>query len=153
MPDTIIMNDALLAVGTGTASADRSLSNRLRSLTWKREFEEHDVTVMGNVNRVRALGLGDSSLEGELLQSYSTGDAGENIDALMNTLLDRSASGKPFLVRFRPKNTNRSASNPEYSMLVVLADHTIAEGEVGQPQMTPFTFLSAGDISRATATT
>src|SRR3990172_7290157 len=104
MPDPIILTDALLAVGTGTASADRNLSNRLKSLTWNVEYEDHDVTTMGSSQRIHALGLYDSSLDGEMLMSYSTGDGGENVDSVLQTLQDLSASGKSFLVRLRPKN-------------------------------------------------
>lgn len=153
MPDAIILTDALLAVGTGTASADRDISNRLRSVNWTKEFEDHDVTTMGSSQRVHVLGLSDSTIEGELMSSYSTGDAGENIDSLLQTLEDISATGKSFLVRLRKKNANRSASNPEYSMLARLQSRNIFDGEVGAVLQTPFTFLSAGDITRATATT
>ena len=153
MPDAIILTDVLLAVGTGTASADRDISNRLRSLSWADEAEDHDVTVMGSSRRTHALGLLDGNIEGELMVSYATGDDGENVDSLLQTLSDISSSGKTFLVRMRPKNANRSASNPEYSMLARLATRNIIDGDVGAVQMTPFTLLSAGDITRATATT
>lgn len=153
MPDATILTNALLAVGTGTASADRNISNRLRSLTWTKEYEDHDVTTMGSTQRVHALGLFDSTLECELMQSYSTADAGEDIDELTNTLTDLSATGKSFLIRFRPVNAGRSASNPEYSMLARLNTQTIVDGEVGAPQMQSLSFFAAGDITRATATT
>src|SRR5574341_895472 len=115
--DAIILTNALLAVGTGTASADRILTNRLRSLTWSDEAEDHDVTVMGSSRRQHALGLSDGNIEGEMMMSYSTGDGGENVDVLLQTLADLSASGKAFLVRVRPVNAARNATNPEYSML------------------------------------
>ncbi len=153
MPDTIIQTNSLIAVGTGTASADRDISNRVRSVDFTEEFEDHDVTVMGSGNRIHALGLGDANFEAELMLSYNTADGGENIDSLQQTLTDRSASGKKFLIRYRSVNTNRSASNPEYSMLAVMQRRTIAAGEVGAPAMTPFTLLGAGDLTRATATT
>jgi len=152
MGDPIIMTNALVAVGTGTASADRDISNRLRSLTWSKEYEDHDVTTMGSTQRVHALGLFDSNFEAELLQSYSTADGGENIDDLVNTLQDLSATGNSFLLRFRPVSGNKSASNPEYSMLAKLAAGTIVDGEVGSPQMQPLKFLAAGDITRSAVT-
>jgi len=152
MPDATIQTNALVAVGTGTSSADRDISNRLRSVSFNEEFEDHDVTVMGSTTRIRAVGLGEAVMEGELLQSYTTADGGENIDALMQTLRDLSATGQKFLVRYRPVNAARNASNPEYSMLVVSTQRNIADGEVGSVQMNPFTFLSAGDVTRTTAT-
>src|SRR5574341_1304678 len=137
--DAVILTNALLAVGTGTASADRVLTNRLRSLTWSYEAEDHDVTVMGSTRRQHALGLADGNIEGELMMSYSSADGGENVDQLLQTLADLSASGKTFLVRVRPVNAARNATNPEYSMLARSSVRNLLDGEVGSPLMTPFT--------------
>lgn len=148
MPDTIILNNALVAVGTGSASADRDISNRLMSVKWNESFEEHDVTTMGSTVRKRAIGLGESSIECEVMQSYTTTDGGENIDSLVDTLRDRSATGGRFLVRVRKTNAGRTTTNPEYSMLCVMSERTIIDGEVGAPLKNSLTFLSADDLSR-----
>lgn len=148
--DSIILTNALVAVGTGTASADRDISNRLLSVSWSEKFDEHDVTTMGSTNRVRALGLGEASIDLEVMQSYSTADVGENIDSILQTLRDLSATGKKFLVRFRPVSGNRSGSNPEYSMLSVMSGRNIVDGKIGDPQKNKLTFLSAGDVLRVT---
>lgn len=153
MGDVIISTNAFLCIGTGTASADRNVSGRLRKLSWTEKFDDHDVTCMGSSVRVRAIGLGESEIKFETLQSFSTGDLNENIDALVNNLRTVSQSGLSFLVRARPYNANRSATNPEYSMLCVMAERTLIDAQVGDPLMNPITFLSAGDITRATATT
>lgn len=149
MPEAKILTNALLAVGTGSASADRDLSNRVTSIKWTEEFEEHDVTVMGSTTRQRAIGLGESQVEAEVMQSYTTTDGGENIDNLVNELRDLSATGKRFLVRVRRVNSNKSATNPEYSMLCVMKDRTIMDGEVGDVQKNTLTFLSADELSRS----
>lgn len=149
MPKTIILTNALVAVGTGSASADRDISNRLRSISWSEEFDEHDVTVMGSTTRQRAIGLGESSIECEVMQSYTTTDGGENIDQIVDTLRDLSATGGRFLVRVRKTNGNKSATNPEYSMLCVMSQRTILDGEVGDPLMNTLTFLSADDVTRS----
>jgi hypothetical protein len=153
MGDVVIFTNALIAVGTGTASADRVISGRCRSLSWNEEFEDHDVTTFGSTNRVHALGLGDASIDIELMQSYSSADGEENIDVLVGTLRDLSASGRKFLFRFRPVNSSRGATNPEYSMLAIQANRTIVDGEVATPLVNTLSFMSAGDITRATATT
>jgi hypothetical protein len=150
MGNAIILTNALIAIGTGTASADRDISNRTRTIAWNEEFDEHDVTVMGSTTRVRAIGLGESNIDVEVLQSYTTTDGGENIDQLMETLRDVSATGGKFLVRVRKTNAGRTTTNPEYSMLAVMSKRTIFDGEVGDVLMNPITFLSAGDIARVT---
>jgi hypothetical protein len=153
MPNTIILTNAFFAVGTGTASADRNISNRLKKLTWNESFDDHDVTVMGSTTRVRAIGLGEADISAEVMQAYDTGDAGENIDQLVENLRTVSQAGLKFLVRMRPYSANRTATNPEYSMLAVMGERTIFDGQVGDPLGNTLTFLSAGDITRATATT
>lgn len=153
MPNVTILTNALFAIGTGTASADRDLSNRLKKLTWDESFDDHDVTTMGSTVRVRAIGLGEAEISAEVMQSYSTADAGENIDNIVNELRTLSQSGSKFLVRMRPVATSRGAANPEYTMLAVMGERTIFDGNVGDPLMNTLTFLSAGDISRSVATT
>ena len=153
MPNVIIATNSLLAVGTGTSSADRDLSNRLRKMTLNETFDDHDVTTMGSTTRVRAIGLGEAEFTAELMQSFSTADAGENIDNILNELIGVSQGGGKFLVRMRPVNGNRGPSNPEYSMLCVMAERTPFDGEVGDPLVNPITFLSAGNLTRSIATT
>lgn len=153
MGDAIILTNAFLAVGTGTASADRDLSGRLRKMTWTEKFDDHDVTTMGSTTRVRAIGLGAAEVSAELMQSHSTADGLENIDRLVNDLRTVSQSGGKFLIRVKPYSANRSGTNPEYTMMAVMAERTVFDGQVGDPLMNPLKFLSAGDISRATATT
>lgn len=150
MGNAIILTNAMIAIGTGTASADRDISNRTRTISWNEEFDEHDVTVMGSTTRVRAIGLGESSIDVEVLQSYTTTDGGENIDSIVDTLRDVSATGGKFLVRVRKTNAGRSSTNPEYSMMAVMSKRNIFDGEVGDVLMNSLTFLSAGDIARVT---
>lgn len=152
MPQSIILTNAGVWVGTGSASADRDISNRTRNISWTEEFDEHDVTVMGSTTRLRAIGLGESNIDIEVMQSYTTTDGGENIDALFQTLQDLSATGKPFLVRMRRTNAGKSSTNPEYSMLSVMSKRTIFDGEVGDVLMNPITFLSAGEVTRSAVT-
>ena len=152
MPQAIILTNAGFFVGTGSASADRDLSNRLRSIKWTDDADEHDVTVIGSTTRVRAIGLSESNIDLEVMQSYTTTDGGENIDSILSTLEDLSATGKPFLVRMRRTNGPKSSTNPEYSMLAVMSKRTIFDGEVGDVLMSPITFLSASDVTRSAVT-
>lgn len=152
MGDAIILLNQGLWVGTGTASADRNLSSRLLSCQWTEKFDDHDVTTMGSTTRIRAIGLGESDIKAEFMHSYSTADAGENLDKLIDTLRSVSQAGGRFLVRMRPYDANRGATNPEYSMACVMAERTIFDGAVGDPLKNPITFLSADSVTRATVT-
>ena len=146
--DSIILLNQGFWVGTGTASADRNLSNRLLSCSWTEKFDDHDVTVMGSTTRIRAIGLGESDIKAEFMQAYSTSDVGENLDNVINTLRYVSQAGGRFLVRVRPYQTGRGATNPEYSMACVMAERTILDGSVGDVLKNPITFLSADSVLR-----
>lgn len=152
MGDAIILLNAGFWVGTGTASADRNLSSRLLSCSWTEKFDDHDVTTMGSTTRVRAIGLGESDVKAEFMHSYGTADGGESIDRVINTLRDVSQAGGRFLVRVRPYDSARGATNPEYSMACVMAERTILDGAVGDPLKNPITFLSADSVTRTTVT-
>lgn len=148
MPDAIILLNQGFWVGTGTASADRDMSNRLLSCSWTEKFDDHDVTVMGSTTRVRAIGLGESDIKAEFMHSYSTADAAENVDSVIDTLRTVSQAGGRFLVRVRPYNAARSATNPEYQMACVMAERTVFDGSVGDVLKNPITFLSADSVRR-----
>jgi hypothetical protein len=149
MPDAIIQLDQGFWIGTGTASADRNLSNRLLSVTWTEKFDDHDVTVMGSTTRVRAIGLGESNIKAEFMHAYSTADAAENLDAIVDTLRTVSQNGGRFLVRVRSQaSVIRGATNPEYQMACVMAERTIVDGSVGDVLKNPITFLSADSVRR-----
>lgn len=149
MPNAIVMLNAGIWVGTGSASADRDISNRVTSIKWDEKFEEHDVTTMGASTRARAIGLGESKIDVEVMQSYTTTDGGENIDDLLNTFRDLSATGKKFLVRMRKTNANKSATNPEYSMLCVMSERGVFDAKVGDVLDNKISLLSADDLNRS----
>lgn len=151
MGNAIIFTNPMIMVGTGSASADRDISDRTRKITWTEEFEDHDVTCFGSSTRAHALGMADCKLDLEVMQSYGTADGGENIDNLLSTLRDISATGKKFLVKFRPSNACATGTNPQYTMLAIMSKRNIVDGEVGAALTNPISLMSAGDMTRATS--
>ena len=151
MASTIFTN-AKLVVSTSTSAGTRDISNRLMEVELSEEFEEHDDTTMGLTSRSRAIGLGTWSINCTVLQAFATADGGENIDQLVNTWRDISSTGNKFLVELRKANADRDNTNPEYSGLVVMRTRQPLRGAVGDLLTQDIEFLSAGDLTRTTAT-
>jgi len=126
------------------------MSNRVMQVTLERDADEHDDTVMGLTAHSRVIGLESWQFSMGMLQSFSTGDGGENTDAILSTLYDLSKSGGKFLVTVRKDATeNLGPSNPTFSGLCVLKNYNPLDGEVGDLLKTDVTFLGSGNLSRS----
>jgi hypothetical protein len=109
-----------------------------------RQKDLHDDTRMGHTAHSRVAGLEDWSVELELLQAFSTAEA-TIVDSILNAKI-----GQKFTIAIRPDNAARSASNPEYSGLVVLESYTPMDGAVGDLLKSTVPLRSAGNLSRVT---
>jgi hypothetical protein len=146
----IIFNNAYVIVSTSTAAGTRDLSNRITKVTLSRDGDEHDDTVMGMTAHSRVIGLESWEFSVGMMQSFSTGDAGENTDQVLATLYDTSKAGNKFLVSVRKHSTELlGTANPTYSGLCVLKGYNPLDGEVGDLLKTDVTFLGSGNLSRS----
>jgi len=107
------------------------------SVTIETSRDEVDVTAMGAVNKVTMPGLGDATIEIEVLQGFGAGE----IDATMQPL---SVTSTPFNVWVKPvKGTAISATNPQYQMSSLLFSYNPMDGGVGDAMKTTLTFKNA----------
>ena len=147
---SVIFNDAYVLLSTSTGAGTRDMSNRVMQVTLERDADEHDDTVMGLTAHSRVIGLESWQFSMGMLQSFSTGDGGENTDAILSTLYDLSKSGGKFLVTVRKDATeNLGPANPTFSGLCVLKNYNPLDGEVGDLLKTDVTFLGSGNLSRS----
>lgn len=145
-----IFTDASLIISTSTSAGARDMSNRLMKLTLTRDADVHDDTVMGLTAHSQVIGLEKWSFKSDLLQSFSTGDGGENTDAVLSTLYDLSKSGSKFLVSVKRHSTGLlGPSNPIYSGLCVLKGFNPFDGGVGDLLKTAAEFLGSGNLSKS----
>lgn len=143
-----IFNNARVIISTSTAAGTRDMSNRVMSLTLERDADEHDDTVMGLTAHSRVIGLETWSFGMGLLQSFSTGDGGENTNSILSALYTLSKSGGKFLITVR-KDTSlvRGSTNPEWEGLCVLKNYNPLDGEIGDLLKMDVEFLGSGNLS------
>ena len=113
------------------------ISAWVTSVTIETSRDEVDVTAMGAVNKVTMPGLGDATIEVEVLQGFGAGE----IDATMQPL---STTSTAFPVWVKPvKGTAISATNPQYQMSSLLFTYNPMDGSVGDAMKTTLTFKNA----------
>jgi hypothetical protein len=143
-----IMNNCSVLVSTSTAVGSRNLSNRTMKLELSRDADEHDDTVMGQTAHSRVIGLEKWSFKTTIIQSFTTADAGENTNAVLETLYDYSKGGGKFLVQVRYNSTGVfGPANPMWSGLCSLKGFSPLTGNVGDLQKTDVEFLGSGNLS------
>ncbi len=119
------------------------LSDHVRSVTVNSQYDEVDVTGMGDTSKKTALGLSDDSFEVEFFQDY----AASEVDASLWPLL----GGSEFLVKVWPNGTVTSATNPSYSATCILPVYQPLAGDIGSANMTTVTFKAQEHITRGTS--
>ena len=156
---SLVVKDIGVWVSTSTADAFTSGQDISHSVTrvdgpnFAAEFI--DDTHMGQSNRSRTVGLGDATLNIDLLQVFSTAqganEAGIRIDKLSKDLYDLSLAGSKFHVAIRPvKSVARSSDNPDYAGLFTLGSHQPfgGGGEIGNLLKNTWSMQAGGDITR-----
>ena len=149
-----VFTNAKVVISTSTAAGANDVSNLVSSVELTRTYDLLDDTVMGESAHSRKAGLETATANIEFVQVFSTAGGQLNLDLLLNTLADVSATGSNFLIEVRPANANRGATNPEYSFLAVLESYAPMSGAVGEILKTTVPFQSGGgSVSRSVAST
>lgn len=113
------------------------ISAFVTSVTIETSRDEVDVTAMGAVNKVTMPGLGDATINVEVLQAFGAGE----IDATMFPL---STTSTPFNVWVKPvKGSAISATNPQYQMSSLLYSYNPMDSAIGDAMKTTLTFKNA----------
>lgn len=147
---SIIFTTAKVVVSTSTAAGTRDISNRTMKVELPRDGDEHDDTVMGLTAHSRVIGLEKWSFKTTLLQSFSTGDGGENTNTLLNNLYNVSKAGGKFLVSVQAFSTVAlGPANPTWSGLCVLKGYSPIAGGVGDLLKTDAEFLGSGNLTES----
>lgn len=145
-----IFNNAFVLISTSTSAGTRDMSNRVTKLTLERDGDEHDDTVMGMTAHSRVIGLESWQFNMSMIQSFSTGDAGENTNSILRELYTLSKSGGKFLVTVRKHSTQlMGPGNPTWEGLCVLKNYNPLDGEVGDLMKTDVNFLGSGNLSES----
>ena len=137
MPKHVLKNAAVKIGGV-------DLSDHVRSATVSRNFDQVDVSGMGDTARQTALGLSDDQFQVDFLQDYDSAKVDETLWPLVG--------GSVFNVEVWPSGTTTSATNPKFSASCILVNYSPIAGAFGAANETSVTFKTNGTaIGRATA--
>jgi hypothetical protein len=112
------------------------LSDHARAIRVATSRPEVDVTAFGATYQEFLPGIGTAEVEVEFFQDFAAGE----VDA---TLFPLSQSDTPFTIIVKPTNGAISATNPAFTMDVVLLDYSPLDGSVGEASTTSVTFRNA----------
>jgi hypothetical protein len=117
------------------------LSDHVQSITINRNFEELDVTAMGDTGRKAVKGLEASSITIDFLNDTATGETLATLQAAWGTSV-------PVVVK--QTSAAVSATNPSYTMTCLVNGTTDVNGAVGDLGMQSVTWNVNGSIAIAT---
>jgi hypothetical protein len=130
-------------VGVKVNSVD--LSDHVQSVTLNRNFEELDVTAMGDTGRKAVKGLEASSVTIDFLNDTASANVLATLQAAWGTSVT--------VVLLQQKGTAVSATNPLYTMTCLVNGTTDINGAVGDIGMQSVTWNVNGAVAVATTGT
>ena len=130
-------------VGVKVNSVD--LSDHVTAVTLNRNFDELEVTAMGDNGHKFVKGLEASSVTLSFLNDTATSNVLQSLQAAWGTNVT--------LVLLQEKGTGVSATNPLYTMTVLVNGTTDINGSVADLSMQDLTWNVSGTVTVATTGT
>ena len=118
------------------------LSAYVSSITLNRNFDEVEVTAMGDAGHKFVAGLEASSVTVEFFNDWATAKVGQTLDSLLGTTTT---------VTIQPGAGAISATNPKYTMTVLVNGITPVNGGVGDLATQSVTWNVNGAVTKATS--
>jgi hypothetical protein len=128
-------------VGVKVNSVD--LSDHVNNITLNRQFDELDVTTMGDSGKRQIKGLEASSVTIDFLNDDATASVLQTLQAAWGTNVT--------LVLLQNKGTAVSATNPLYTMTVLVNGTTDINGAVGDLATQSVTWNVSGTVAVTTS--
>jgi hypothetical protein len=129
--------------GVGVKVNSVDLSDHVNNITLNRNFDELEVTAMGDSGHKFIKGLEASSITLDFLNDTATGSVLQTLQA--------SWGQNVTVVLLQNKGTAVSATNPLYTMTVLLNGTTDINGATGDLSMQSVTWNVSGTIAVATS--
>jgi len=121
------------------------LSDLVQSVTINRSFEELDVTAMGDLSRKAVKGLEASTVTIDFLNDTAAGETLATLQAAWGTTVTA--------VFLQQKGTAVSATNPLYTVSILVNNTTDINGAVGDIGTQSITFTCNSTVAVATSGT
>jgi len=129
--------------GVGVKVNSVDLSDHVNNITLNRNFDELEVTAMGDSGHKFIKGLEASSITLDFLNDTATGSVLQTLQAAWGTNVT--------VVLLQNKGTAVSATNPLYTMTVLLNGTTDINGATGDLSMQSVTWNVSGTIAVTTS--
>ena len=131
--------------GVGVKVNNVDLSDHVNNITLNRNFDELEVTAMGDSGHKFIKGLEASSITLDFLNDTATGSVLQTLQAAWGTNVT--------VVLLQNKGTAVSATNPLYTMTVLLNGTTDINGATGDLSTQSVTWNVSGTVAVATTGT
>jgi hypothetical protein len=131
--------------GVGVKVNSVDLSDHVNNITLNRNFDELEVTAMGDSGHKFIKGLEASSITLDFLNDTATGSVLQTLQAAWGTNVT--------VVLLQNKGTAVSATNPLYTMTVLLNGTTDINGATGDLSTQSVTWNVSGTVAVATTGT
>ena len=128
--------------GVGVKVNNVDLSDHVNNITLNRNFDELEVTAMGDSGHKFIKGLEASSITLDFLNDTATGSVLQTLQAAWGTNVT--------VVLIQNKGTAVSATNPLYTMTVLLNGTTDINGATGDLSTQSVTWNVSGTVAVAT---
>ena len=127
--------------GVGVKVNSVDLSDHVNNVSLNRNFDQHEVTAMGDSGHRFIKGLEASSITLDFLNDTATGSVLQTLQAAWGTNVT--------VVLLQNKGTAVSATNPLYTMTCLINGTTDINGATGDLAMQSLTFDVSGTIAVA----
>ena len=118
------------------------LSSHIGSVTVSESYSEVATTAFGDTAVTRIAGLGDHSVSLDFHEDFASSQVFGTIADLV---------GSTTTVTVKPVNTTTSATNPSFSMTVLVTEWPLLNGSVGELASASVTWPVSGSITTATS--
>lgn len=135
MAKFVITNPAVTVGGV-------DLADHIASVTLTESYAEVATTAFGDTAVTRIAGLGDHSVSLDFHEDFSAGEVHATIYPLI---------GETTTVSVKPVNETTSATNPSFSMTVLVTEWPLLNGAVGDLASASITWPVSGAITTATS--
>jgi len=135
MAKFVITNPAVTVGGV-------DLADHIASVTLTESYAEVATTAFGDTAVTRIAGLGDHSVSLDFHEDFAAGEVHATIAPLI---------GATTTVSVKPVNETTSATNPSFSMTVLVTEWPLLNGAVGDLASASVTWPVSGAITTATS--
>jgi len=118
------------------------LSDHIGSVSVTESYAEVATTEFGDTAVTRIAGLGDHSVSLDFHEDFSSGEVHATIAALVSSTTT---------VTVKPTSDATSATNPQFSMTVLVTEWPLLNGSVGELASASVTWPVSGAITTATS--